>query len=125
MWDSRIACQTYRKFQREDWPVTEFETVNVRLPGGQDSSMCLAERGVFLGGKICVREIRKLGDTGHQTAVISTDYTSDASQLAAHMFARWCQENFFRYMMEHFHLDGLIGYETILPDETMKMVNPA
>ncbi len=125
MWDSRIACQTYRKFQGEDWPVSEFETVNVRLPGVHESPMRLAERGVFLGGRIWLREIRKLGDTGHQTAVISTDYTSDVSQIAAHMFSRWCQENFFRYMMEHYHLDGLIGYETVLPDETMKVVNPA
>jgi prepilin-type processing-associated H-X9-DG protein len=125
MWNSRIACQTYNKFPRENWPVSEFQTVDVRMPGGHETPMRLAERGRFLGGKIWLREIRKLGDTGHQTSVISTDYTSDLPQIAAHMFTRWCQENFFRYMMEHYHLDGLIDYETVLPDETMKVVNPA
>lgn len=124
LWTSRIACQTYHKFPREDWPVSEFETVEVRMPGGHEVKMKLAERGVFLGGEIWLREIRKWGDAGHQTSVISTDYTSDARQIAAHMFTRWCQENFFRYMMEHYHLDGLIDYETVLPDETMKVVNP-
>jgi hypothetical protein len=24
------------------------------------------------------------------------------------MFARWCQENFFRYMMEHYALDRFV-----------------
>lgn len=34
--------------------------------------MQLAERGTFLGGQVWVREIRKLTDTGHQTAILST-----------------------------------------------------
>ena len=79
MWDSRIACQTYRKYPKEDWQIEEFQTHCVRMPGGQESKMKLAERGVFLGGKLWVREIRKLGETGHQTAIISTDYTSTTS----------------------------------------------
>ena len=41
------------------------------------------------------------------------------------MFTRWCQENFFRYMMEYDSIDRLSGYETTLPDETVKGVNPA
>jgi chromosome segregation ATPase len=28
-------------------------------------------------------------------------------------------------MIEHYHLDRLIDYETVVPDETMKVVNPA
>ena len=38
--------------------------------------MDLAERGSFIGGKIWVREIRKKGKNGHQTSIISTDYSS-------------------------------------------------
>jgi len=125
MWAARIACQTYHKFPQENWPLSEFETYGVCMPGGQEVKIKLAERGVFLGGKIWLREIRKLGDSGHQTSVISTDYTSDMRQIAVHMFTRWCQENFFRYMIEHYHLDGLIDYETVMPDETIQVVNPA
>jgi REP element-mobilizing transposase RayT len=29
------------------------------------------------------------------------------SRVAAAMFARWCQENFFRYMRQHYNLDRL------------------
>lgn len=125
MWDSRIACQTYRKYPKEDWQIEEFQTHCVRMPGGQETQMKLAERGVFLSGKLWVREIRKLGETGHQTAIISTDYTSTTSQIAVQMFTRRCQENFFRYRMEHDSIDRLSGYETERPDETVQVVNPA
>ncbi|MCP4599057.1 MAG: hypothetical protein GY847_00700, partial [Proteobacteria bacterium] len=124
MWTSRIACQTYHKHPKEDWPTSEFEEVEVSMPGGNKMKMRLAERGVLLGGIIWLREIRYLGETGHQTSVFSTDYISDAGQIAVHMFTRWCQENFFRYMMEHYHLDRLIDYEMVKPDETVDVVNP-
>jgi len=125
MWNSRIACQTYHKHPKENWPTSQFEEVEVNMPVGNKMKIKLAERGVLLGGIIWLREIRKLGESGHQTSVISTDYTSDADQIAVHMFTRWCQENFFRYMMEHFHLDRLIDYEMVKPDETVEVVNPA
>ena len=41
------------------------------------------------------------------------------------MFARWSQENFFRYIRQSYNLDGLVDYGTdIVPDATM-VVNPA
>ena len=72
-----------------------------------------------------MREIRKLTESGHQTAVISTDYTADLTRIAAHMFSRWSQENFFRYMMQHYGIDRLIDYDLSAPDETVNGVNPA
>jgi hypothetical protein len=57
--------------------------------------------------------------------MVSTDYTSDMGRIAAHMFTRWSQENFFRSMMEHDNIDRLMDYQTVNPDETMKGVNPA
>ena len=66
-----------------------------------------------------------MSETGHQTSVVSTEYTSEVGQIAGHMFTRWSQENFFRYMMQHYNIDGLMDYQTVLPDETMKVVNPA
>ena len=41
------------------------------------------------------------------------------------MFGRWSQENFLKYMREHFGLDRLIEYETEEIPETTKVVNPA
>jgi hypothetical protein len=64
-----------------------------------------------------VREVRKLSPGGKQTAILSTNYMADYTRLAASMFARWSQENFFRYMRQRFGLDRLVEYGTeSIPD---------
>jgi len=41
--------------------------------------------------------------------------------VAAAMFARWCQENFFRYMRQHYNLDRLAEYGVEpVPDTTRR-----
>lgn len=40
------------------------------------------------------------------------------------MFARWSQENFFKYMHEHYGLDKLVGYTLAKIPESTKVVNP-
>ena len=123
MRDRRIACLTYRKYPGEDWPQEEF--FPVRLSSGELTTIRLSERGTWLGDRLWVREVRKLTESGHQTAVLSTDYKSSAARLGPAMFARWSQENFFRYMRQSYNLDGLVDYGTdIVPDATM-VVNPA
>ena len=126
MWrQHRIACQTYRKYPGDDWPTAEFQESVVEMPWGEQVKMKLAERGVWLGGKLWVREIRKLTDSGHQVSVVSTDFKSATPPIARHMFARWSQENFFRYMRQHFNIDALMTHQTEEVDETQEVVNPA
>ena len=121
----RIACLTYRKWPGPDWATEEFHVESVTLSNGENVEMLLAERGVFLaGGNLWAREIRRLTDTGHQTAIITTDYTSERSRLASSMFGRWSQENFFRYMLEHYGLDHLATYSLESIPETTRVVNP-
>jgi hypothetical protein len=124
MWQRRIACLSYRKKPGPDWGVEEFREHTVELSSGNRVSMQLAERGTHLGGQIWVREIRRLTESGHQTAIIATDYRSDLIPVAVSMFARWSQENFFRYMREHYGLDGLVEYGTEEIPDTTKVVNP-
>jgi hypothetical protein len=121
----RIACVSYHKHPGDDWPADEFVSQPVSLPNGQVVAMKLAERGVFLAGKLWLREIRKLTESGHQTAILATDYRSDLGPVAAAMFARWSQENFFKYMREHYSLDRLADYSTEAIPETTRVVNPA
>ena len=87
--------------------------------------MRLAERGSCLTNGLWVREIRKLTDSGHQTAILATDYQSNLVPVAAAMFARWSQENFFKYAREHFSLDRLIDYRTQEISDPIRVVNPA
>ncbi len=121
----RIACLTYHKHPGEDWPKEAFVFAETRLPWGEAVTMKLAERGTFLGGQVWVREIRKLTESGHQTAILTTDYRSQTAFLAGALFARWSQENFFRYMRQHYSLDSLVDYRTEVIPETTKVVNPA
>ena len=72
-----------------------------------------------------VREVRKLTDSGHQTSLISTAYDLPHTQLAVRMFTRWCQENFFRYMKQHFEIDMLCEYGVVEIPDTEKVVNPS
>jgi len=125
MLKKRIVCYTYRKYQSEDWDRDEFSGHEVKFPNGEVVELELAERGTLLGRKIWVREIRKLTSSGHQTALVTTDFLSDAARIAGSMFSRWSQENFFKYMMQHFGIDKLLEYKTEPIAETTRVVNPA
>lgn len=128
MWDEhRIACMTYNKYPKEDWDKSEFEKRTGAGANGEEVEMLIAERGTLLGSstkKIWVREIRKLTETGHQTAIVCTEYLAPVHSLAVRMFSRWCQENFFKYMIQNFGLDALTGYGRENVDETEKLINP-
>ena len=129
MWEEhRIACVTYHKFPKEDWPTWEFSDVTGTMPNGETVTMKLAERGSVIGARdsIWMREVRRLTASGHQTSLISTAYDREGLQDALALFSRWCQENFFRYMMEHFAIDALSEYRTEeIPDTNRLVVNPA
>jgi hypothetical protein len=88
MKSQRVACLTYHKYPGDDWPEEEFSTHQVTLPSAaQVVQMKLAERGTCLSNKLWVREIRKLTERGHQTAILCTDYRSDAAPIAVAMVA--------------------------------------
>ncbi|MBI3300661.1 MAG: hypothetical protein HYZ72_01065 [Deltaproteobacteria bacterium] len=120
----RIACLTYHKQPGEDWNLREFLPYQVKLVSGQQVEMKLAERGVFLAGKVWLREIRRLTQSGHQTSILCTDFRSDTGSVAVAMFARWCQENYFRYMRKEYNLDRLIDYGVEDIPESTRVVNP-
>jgi hypothetical protein len=130
MWqDHRIACITYHKYPKDPWPESEFADTSVTLSGGEVVSMKLAERGSWIGSRkkgLWVREVRKLTASGHQTSLISSAYSRTAQADAPALFARWCQENFFRYAMQHFAIDLLSEYGTEkIPGTNRPVVNPA
>jgi transposase len=128
MWqEHRIACVTYHKFPKEDWPASEFSEVTVTMPTGEQITMQLAERGSLVGAdRLWMREVRKLTSSGHQTSLISSAFDRQGLQDAVVLFSRWCQENFFRYMMEHFAIDALSEYRTEeIPETKRPVINPA
>ncbi len=125
MWALRIAVITYHKFPQELWAEEEFSSRPVRLINGEEVQLSLAERGVCLSNGFWMRELRQREASGHQTSMLSSDYRRELSAAAAALFARWCQENFFQYMGQHYGLDRLIEYGTQALPETTVVVNPA
>jgi transposase len=129
MWQiHRIACITYHKYPKEDWPTSEFVEIETTLPAGETVSLKLAERGSWIGGKksgLWVREVRKLTTSGHQVSLISTAFGESAREDSVRLFSRWSQENFFHYMMQHFAIDLLNEYGTKeIPETKRPVVNP-
>ena len=122
--EKRVACLSYHKFPGDDWALEEFSEQAVTLSNGEKTTLQLAERGTRLSNGLWVREVRKLSLTGHQTAIISTNYKLEFIALAVNMFARWSQENYFKYCREHFNLDRLAGYSTQEITDPIEVVNP-
>jgi hypothetical protein len=71
-----------------------------------------------------MREVRKLTQSGHQVSLISTAFDLPHTQISAYLFTRWCQENFLRYMKQHFALELLTEYSTEPLPDSLRVVNP-
>jgi transposase-like protein len=128
LWKHRIGAITYRKNVKDAWPEAEFAEQEVPIPGGGSARMKLALRETLLtSGKdsLPVTEVRRLVPTGHQTAVITSARHLGSMVIGGRMFSRWCQENFFAYMMQHYDIDGLIEHGAESLPGTVLVVNPA
>ena len=124
----RIAALTYHRYpDGEDWRAEEFQEQAVKVVNGETVRMKLAERGTHVGTRpgLWVREVRRLGSDGRQVSIVSTNFSGDAAAQAAALMARWSQENYFKYMREHFGLDALVQYGTEEIPATVTVLNPA
>ena len=133
LWQKRVAICTYNKNVKDKWPQEDF--IEYEMVDQQDGTMekiKLAEKKITLTNKdkenpkeITCREIRKLSKSGHQTSIITTNWVLPIVDIGFYMFARWCQENFFKYMAENFDIDGLVSYSKETISDTKELVNPA
>ena len=129
LWQERISIATYKKNVTDKWDETEFSEYTGTLPFGTEKTIELAERGVLLQNKgskkkIWAREIRNKSKLGHQTSIVTTNYTLSIMMIGLYMFARWSQENFFKYMMQEFGIDTLVSYFKERITDTTPLVNP-
>ena len=114
---------TYRKGEQSRWRDDSFATVK-GMVGNERVAYRLAEREARLSNGLRVREIRRLTDDGHQTAVITTNEQFPMLSVAHRMFSRWRQENFFRYMRHEFALDHLCTHEVEPADPKREVAHP-
>ncbi|MBK7234807.1 MAG: hypothetical protein IPI02_03925 [Sterolibacteriaceae bacterium] len=114
---------TYRKGAYAQWPWRVFRTVEAIIDGRKVSYQ-LAERSIRVLPGFRMREVRRLCDNGHQTSIVTTRTDWPIEVVAWRMFERWTQENFFRYMRQHFALDALVNHQVEPADPERTIPNP-
>jgi len=119
----KVAVLTYRKNVQDQWDTSLFSEYKLEVEG-VETKMELAEKAVVLNG-VPMREIRKLSKDTHQTSVVTTHPSLSINLIALYMFARWTQENFFRYMRQDYDFDKIAQYTVEQLDKDFVVVNPA
>ena len=116
---------TYRKGRYPRIPRKCFRPHRTRQ-NGRTILYTLADQEVrLLKGKLRLRQVTRLMDNGHQTPILTSRRDLPPAQIAYHMFERWRQENFFKYLSEEYALDALAEYAVVPDDPTREVPNPA
>lgn len=123
LWDNyRVAVITYRKNVKNLWEDEDFKLHRITIDG-VETQMLLAEKEEIINN-VHLREIRRKASSGHQTSIITTNRKLTLEDIAIHMFARWSQEIFFRYMRQDYDFDRMAQYAIEQIDGDFKVVNP-
>jgi prepilin-type processing-associated H-X9-DG protein len=123
LWDQhRVAVITYRKNVKDLWAESDFKAQTIEIEGN-NVSMEIAEKETILDG-VGMREIRKKSESGHQTSIVTTNKKLTLLFVAVHMFARWAQENFFKYLIQEYDIDRIVNYAVNQINDDFKVVNP-
>lgn len=123
LWNQyRVAVITYRKNVKDKWDDSLFQSVDKPIYN-TNVTMQLCEMGTQLDG-YWFREIRRLSQYGHQTSIMTTHPSLSLQNIAVKMFARWSQENFFKYLIKDFDFDRMIEYGTEPVDQKRTIPNP-
>jgi hypothetical protein len=122
--DAGFDVLTYRRGPYAAWRRGAFRPVTATVDG-RAIAYTLAERVVTVLPGFRMREVRRLCANGHQTAILTTRHDLPLAVVAYRMFERWTQENFFRYMRQHFALDALLTYAVEPADPERTVPNPA
>ena len=123
--DMGFDILTYRKGRFRHVAEKRFVVRKARLEGRRVEYLLHDQAVRFLKGKLRLRQVTRLTETRHQTAVITSRWDLRDIVIAYRMFERWRQENFFKYMRQEFLLDALADYETEPDDPNRSIPNPA
>jgi prepilin-type processing-associated H-X9-DG protein len=116
---------TYRKGRFRHISEKRFVLRKARLDGRSVQYLLHDQPVRFLKGKLRLRQVIRLTETGHQTPVITSRWDLRDIIVAYRMFERWRQENFFKYMRHEFLIDALVDYQIEPDDPTRLIPNPA
>lgn len=123
--DMGFDILTYRKGRFRHVAEKRFILRKARLEGRRVEYLLHDQAVRFLKGKLRLRQVTRLTETSHQTAVMTSRWDLRDIVVAYRMFERWRQENFFKYMRQEFLIDALVDYETEPDDPNRSIPNPA
>ena len=116
---------TYRKGRCPRVPLKRFLRRAGRLDGRRIAYVLADQEVRLLRGKLRLRQVTRLREHDHQTAVLTSRRDLPALEVAYRMFERWRQENFFKYLAEEYALDALAEHDAIPDDPAREVPNPA
>jgi len=91
---------TYRKGRFRRVARKQFQDHRALIEG-EPITYLLADQHVrLLRRTLCLRQVTRLAEDGHQTPVLTSREDLPAVEVAYHMFGRWRQENFFKVRHE-------------------------
>jgi len=115
---------TYRKGRVRRVPRSRFQR-HEAIVDGRKVTYELADHGArLLGGTLRLRQVTRRREDGHQTPILTSRRDLPTFDVASRMFARWRQENFFKYLREEYALDALVDYAVVPDDPTREVPNP-
>jgi len=123
--DMGFDILTYRKGRFRHVSEKRFVSRKAKLEGRRVEYMLHDQAVRFLKGKLRLRQVTRLTETGHQTAVLTSRWNLRDIVVAYRMFERWRQENFFKYMRQEFLIDALVDYQAEPDDPNRSIPNPA
>ena len=123
--DMRFDILTYRKGRFRHVAEKRFVLRKARFEGRHVEYLLHDQVVRFLKGKLRLRQVTRLTEPGHQTAVMTSRWDLRDIVVAYRMFERWRQENFFKYMRQEFLIDALVDYKTEPDDPNRSIPNPA
>jgi transposase len=121
----RFDILTYRKGGFRKISQKRFILRKARFNGRRVEYLLHDQAARFLKGKLRLRQVTRLTENSHQTAVLTSRWDLRDIVVAYRMFDRWRQENFFKYMRQEFLIDALVDYEAEPDDPNRSIPNPA
>src|SRR5438067_9580290 len=116
---------TYRKGRTRRIAEARFTQHKAKLDGRRVRYLLHEQPVRFLKGKLRLRQVTRLTETGHQTPIVTSRWELRAIVVAHRMFERWRQENFLKYLREEYLIDALTDYQFEPDDPTRSVPNPA
>jgi transposase len=121
--EQHISFITYQR-GNPNLPADAFARRETRFEGRR-VRFWIAEDEVTVGGSGPWRRIVVRTADGHQTPILTNlGPEVGAARIACLMFARWRQENLFKYMGAHHGLDHLVSYGAEAADADTRIPNP-